>query len=95
MNCYRAGNAIAAIALAMLAAAVIRIAAKDRGVKKGLSISLIPMSVITIIMPETLIALCLNPHMRCNTTMAPAVNIFSIIIIVFAILDAAAIKDRQ
>ena len=95
MNCHWAGNAVAGIALVMLVIAVIHIIAGERGVKTGLSISLIPMSVLAIIIPGRLISMCMMPSMRCHAVMMPAVIIFSVITIVFAILDAVVFKERD
>ena len=95
MNCHWAGNVISGLALVMLVIAVIHLLSRDGGIKKGLSISMIPLSVFAIITPNRLITLCMMPSMRCHAVMTPAVIIFSVITIVFAVLDVFVLKERD
>ena len=95
MNCHWAGNALLGLAAVLAAMALIRLFAKNNGVKKGLSIGAIPVSVLAITLPGRLIGLCMMHSMRCHSVMTPAVRVFGVVIAVLSLIQIVSYGKKD
>ena len=86
MTCHWAGNAIAGLAAVLTAIAVLHLFVSSQ-VKIGLDLAIIPTAILAAILPGNLISLCMMDSMRCQSVTRPATIIFSVLLIVIAIID--------
>ena len=93
MMCHWAGNVIVALGAAFSAASLARFFL-PKSIKIGISVSFIPFSIITLLVPGVLVKMCMMHDMRCWSVMKPAVVIISVFIIITSIADIilAAVK---
>ena len=87
MTCHWAGQALMGIAAALLAIAVMHLVIPRAQVKIGLSLAVIPVSVLAFAVPEHLMDLCMMETMHCHTVMEPAVTILSLLNVLLAAAD--------
>ena len=59
----------------------------DEKIKSGISLSFVPLSVVTALVPGLLVNLCMMKDMRCHTTMRPAVIVIAILIAAISLVD--------
>ena len=95
MACHWAQMAVFGTACAMAVIALALIIVKNNKVRLGLAFSLIPMSVYTALIPNTLINLCMKTDMRCHSVMKPAVIVISILIAVVSAVYLIANKNEE
>lgn len=86
MACHWAGQAVFGISLAMAVNAVMMFIVKDSKIKLGLALSLIPTAIVTALIPNTLINLCMSEQMRCHSVMKPAVIVISALTAIAALI---------
>lgn len=89
MSCHWAGNAVAGIAAILLLVSVIHLFIPNEKVKAGLSIAMIPTALLSLLLPGSIIALCMMDTMRCRAVMRPGAIVMSILVIAAAVFDAA------
>ena len=87
MTCHWAGQALIGIAAALLAIAVMHLVIPRTQVKIGLSLAVIPVSVLAFAVPDHLIDLCMMETMPCHTVMEPAVTLLSLLNVLLAAAD--------
>ena len=87
MTCHWAGQALIGIAAALLAIAVMHLVIPRAQVKIGLSLAVIPVSVLAFAVPDHLIDLCMMETMHCHTVMEPAVTILSLLNVLLVAAD--------
>ena len=87
MSCHWAGQMVSGLAAVMVVIAILHFFMADGKVKAGLSLALIPVAVLTILTPGVLIHLCMMDTMRCHAVMRPAATVFSVLIILVAVID--------
>ena len=87
MTCHWAGQALMGIAAALLAIAVMHLVIPRAQVKIGLSLAVIPVSVLAFAVPDHLIDLCMMETMHCHTVMQPAVTALSLLNIMLVLAD--------
>ena len=87
MTCHWAGQALMGIAAALLAIAVMHLVIPRTQVKIGLSLAVIPVSVLAFAVPDHLIDLCMMETMHCHTVMEPAVTVISLLNVLLAAAD--------
>lgn len=80
MACHWAQMAVFGAACAMAAVSLAMLFVKSGRARLGLAFSLIPVSIYTALIPNTLISLCMKTDMRCHTVMKPAVIVISVLI---------------
>ena len=86
MLCHWARNVIIALGAVFSAASIARFFLNDN-ITTGISISFIPLSVITCLVPGILVKMCGMKDMRCWSVMRPCVLVFSIAICVISVVD--------
>ena len=94
MNCHWAGQALMALAAALLVLGVLRLFLRP-SVRIGMDISAMVLCAAAFCVPGRLIPLCLMPQMRCRAVMAPWVTVLSVLIIVAAAADIVLKKRKQ
>ena len=87
MTCHWAGQALIGIAAALLVIAVMHLVIPRAQVKIGLSLAVIPVSVLAFAVPDHLIDLCMMETMHCHTVMEPAVTVLSLLNVLLAAAD--------
>ena len=87
MTCHWAGQALMGIAAALLAIAVMHLVIPRAQVKIGLSLAVIPVSILAFAVPDHLIDLCMMETMHCHTVMEPAVTVISLLNVLLAAAD--------
>ncbi len=87
MMCHYAAIIIIALGTVMSVLSLVRVFIADNKIKAGVSLSFIPLSILTFLVPKILIPLCGNLEMRCHTIMRPAVCINAAVILICAVLD--------
>lgn len=87
MTCHWAGRAVSGVAGAILATSLIHIFAGDCRTKIGLDLAILPMALLSALIPGKLIGLCMMADMRCRAVTAPAVTVFSVLLIAAAVID--------
>ena len=87
MTCHWAGQALIGIAAALLAIAVMHLVIPRAQVKIGLSLAVIPVSILAFAVPDHLIDLCMMETMHCHTVMEPAVTVLSLLNVLLAAAD--------
>ena len=92
MTCHWAQVSVAAIGIAMLCISVLALLNRNADVSKGLCFALIPTAVITMVIPNILIPLCMKTDMRCHSIMRPSVIVVSALIIAFALIAVFSSK---
>ncbi|BEU88822.1 hypothetical protein TAMA11512_22860 [Selenomonas sp. TAMA-11512] len=87
MHCHWAGQALTGVAAVLAVTALLHLVISRPQVKQGLSLAMIPLSVLAILLPGHLIELCMMETMRCHTVMKPAVTAISLLNILLAAVD--------
>lgn len=87
MTCHWAEQAAFGAAVALLIIAALRFVSANPGVKLGISIASIPVSLLGIVFPGVLIRLCMMNTMRCHAVMRPFCIVMSVLIIILSVID--------
>lgn len=95
MTCHWAGEAVSGLAAVMVVIALLHIIISDAKIKIGLSLAMIPVAILTILVPGTLVHLCMMDTMRCRAVMRPAATVFSVLIIGAAVLDVVVNRKKE
>ena len=83
MTCHWAENAVCASGAVMTVISVIALCLKGRA-RAGAAFSLVPAAVVTALLPQVLIRMCMMNDMRCHAMMRPAVILLCAVIGVLA-----------
>ena len=95
MTCHWAGNTVTGLADILTVISFLQLIIPDSKIKIGLSVSIIPISILAIFIPGTLINICMTNIMRCNAIMRPSVTIMSVLMIIFSIFDIIRYSRKQ
>ena len=87
MTCHWAGQAAKALAVLLLITSIIRLAVRDRGMKKGLSIAIVLTAITAAVIPGILINLCMMNTMHCHVVMQPFIIVMAVLLAAGAIID--------
>mgnify|MGYP002626068916 CR=1 FL=1 len=87
MNCHYAYRMILVCIVSILILSIIKFFIKNKYVGIGIIISTIIILIISIIIPNNIIPLCMIKTMRCHSIMVPANNIFAIIFIILSVVE--------
>ena len=77
MACHWAQNAVTLTGTVIVLLALLRILLSDRGVKAGLAIGVLLSAISVILIPDTVISLCMMDTMRCHSIFRPAVTVIA------------------
>ena len=84
MACHWAEQAVFALGISLSVTAVMLLIIRNRAVKQGLALSMIPQAAVTAFIPNTLIKLCMMTDMRCHAVMKPAVIVIAAVTAIIA-----------
>ncbi|MBP3902514.1 MAG: DUF4418 family protein [Blautia sp.] len=87
MTCHWAGQAVKALAVLLLITSIVRLAIRDRGTKKGLSIAIVLTAITAAVVPGILINLCMMNTMHCHAVMRPFIIVMAVLLAATAIFD--------
>ena len=88
MLCHWAEQVIVALGVVFTVLSLSRFFIRDNKIKAGISISFVPLSVLTLLVPGVLVNLCMMKEMRCHTVMRPSVVVLSILIAALSVVDS-------
>ncbi len=95
MTCHWAEQAVFMAGTALtVVSVVVLICGSDRAAL-GASLSAIPTAIVTILIPDIAIKLCMMPTMHCHTVMRPAVIVTAVLITVTAAVNSAVLISRS
>ncbi len=73
MSCHWAEQAVFAISLVLCVTSVAMVLMRDPKMRSGLAMAMVPQAVITMLIPNVFINLCMKTDMQCHSVMRPAV----------------------
>lgn len=95
MSCHWAQLAVTGLGMVLVAQSIIHIVTGSNSVKQGLSMGIIPASVLSALIPGVFISICKMDSMRCVSVMRPGVMIISFIITGVAIVDIIIQQNKK
>ena len=95
MHCHNAEQAVFFIGCAMTVMSVIMLAVKKAKIRRIISVVMIPVSIVTALIPNTIIKMCMMTDMRCHSVMKPAVIIISAIIAVYSVIYLIVNRNEE
>lgn len=91
--CHWAGQALFGLSIVIAAESVIVLWRKDAGLRRGLYLAMMLTAMLGILMPGTLISLCVMESMRCRMIMRPAMLVLYALMFVSATTGALLSKE--
>lgn len=95
MSCHWAAQALKGVAALALVLALLHLLPAPAERKSGLDLALIATALLALLIPGKLIGLCMMASMRCRSLMAPAVTVFSVLLLALALLDLLYQRKRK
>ncbi len=95
MSCHWAQQTVFGLGLVLIVISGLHAGAGSRRMKMGISLSMIPVEVLTMLVPGCVIKLCAMKNMRCHTTMRPAVMVISILLLIASAIDVYINRKRE
>ena len=92
-SCHWAGQMMLGIGGVLLLLSLFACLAKEGAVRKGVYLSMLPVSALGVLTPGVLIALCKMSAMRCRMVMQPAMTILCVLIALAAL--AGLLMERK
>ena len=86
MKCHWSEQAVFALSLAIIFLGIIGLFIKSLDVVRGLALSLIPIGILILLIPNVLIGVCGMADMRCHTVFIPGSAVSGVIISVTGLL---------
>jgi hypothetical protein len=86
MNCHWAEQAVFAVSIGLTVTGILRLFL-ERKAKAGAALTMSVISVMTALIPDIFVRLCMMDTMRCHAVMRPAVIILCVLITVTGIAD--------
>ena len=87
MVCHWAEHGVIALSAPLAFLSLIRLFIKNGLIKTGISLSFVPIAVLTAFIPGVFINLCMMKDMRCHTIMRPSVIVLCILIAALSLVD--------
>lgn len=97
MACHWAGNAAAGVAAVLTVISLVNLIIRKTDIKKGLLISIIPVSTLGVFIHNGLIKTCMMESMQCNAVTKPACTFISAVILIISAvyLVYIVVKDKK
>ena len=86
MLCHWAEHTVTALGIVFAVLSLVRFFVDFR-IKSGISLSFVPLTLFTALVPGLIIKLCMVKDMRCHTVMRPAVIVLSLLILSVSVID--------
>ena len=94
MSCHYAGTALIILAAGMLAVSLLGLFLKDSTARTAAGVLQVILSVFVLIIPGTVIGLCMVPEMHCRAVMRPG-SIVCAVLMILAGLASILISRRK
>lgn len=95
MNCHNAQIMLTALGALLTAQSLAAFIVPDRRVKAGLNLATTLTAVVTALVPQTLIPLCMMPDMHCRSVTQPMAMLFASLVAVAALVSAVLNLKRR
>ena len=95
MNCHKAEQIVFITGCVLTVMSVLLLVLKNAKVRKVLAVAMIPVSIVTALIPNTIIKLCMMNDMRCHTVMKPAVIIISVVIAAYSLIYVIVNRNEE
>lgn len=95
MRCHWAETMIFAMGIVLSVISLFAAIVKDKGVRVGALASMVPCLILTMLVPGTVIKLCMMQTMRCWTVMRPSVVVISIVILIVVAVDIISCLGKE
>ena len=95
MSCHYAGTALIILSAGMLAISLAGLLLKSSAAKAAASVLQIVLSVLILIIPGTVIGLCMMPEMRCRSVMRPGSIIIAILMILVSLAGVLINRKKK
>ena len=82
MHCHSAQTTVMYLALAMAVVSAVTVFVKNKAVNIGLYAVNLILSVVTMLIPQTIIHMCMMNTMRCHAIMRPFSTIMAVLILI-------------
>ena len=93
-SCHWAGQMLAGLGIGLTVQALISLFVRSGKTREGISLSMIPVSLLAALVPGGIIPLCSIASMRCNMIMKPASILIAALIALLSLADAIAAHRR-
>lgn len=87
MSCHWAHRTVIVSAGVLTLLSLVRIVLPSEGVKKGISIAILPEAVFTLFIPNGIISLCMMSSMSCQALFKPFVTATTVLLAIAALAD--------
>lgn len=94
MVCHWAERVVTALGAVFVILSAARFFFESK-VKAGLSLSFIPLSIVTALVPGVIVNLCMMKDMHCHTVMRPSVIVLSILICALSVVDILVLQKKK
>ena len=81
MACHWANNTVISLGTVLAVQSLARVLINNKSIRIGIIISMIPTTVLCILIPDTLISLCMINNMRCQSVFKPIVIVASAVLV--------------
>lgn len=101
MSCHWAGEALWAVSILLLILAVLHVFLPDRGIKTGIDLSIIMISIFAMRVPGGIINICKDDSMHCHKTLlwtcvfGAVISILSLLDVIFWASKASKEKHKR
>ena len=85
MSCHYAGTALVVLAAGMMAVSLLGLFLRGGTARTAAGVLQIVFSALVLIIPGTVIGLCMMPEMRCRAVMRPGSIIFAVLMILVSL----------
>lgn len=94
MVCHWAERVVTALGAVFVILSAARFFFESK-VKAGLSLSFIPLSIVTALVPGVIVNLCMMKDMHCHTVLRPGVIVLSILICALSVVDILLLQKKK
>ena len=95
MTCHWAGQALKGLAALLTALSALLAIFRDRGVKRGIALAMIPAALLAIALPGSLIGLCGMETMRCRMIMRPTALVVGVLVAALSAIEFVLTGNRE
>ena len=95
MNCHHAQMGVFCLGLVWFVLYVIKLFIKKNIMNIVLDVCGVIAGVIAMLIPNTIVKMCMMNNMRCRSVMTPFVLVMSVLLIVMSIIDIVLIASKH
>jgi hypothetical protein len=95
MKCHWSGQTLIALGAVVTVTALIYLFAKRKSVRGGIALSVIPVGLMTIAVPNFLIGVCGMPNMQCHAITLPANTIIGAVSVALGVISSIYLLHKN